>query len=30
MRFFGMGLIFMGMIAIDGRLLERFKRKEEV
>ena len=26
----GMGLIFIGLIAIDGRLLERFKRKEEV
>ena len=28
--FVGMGLIFIGLIAIDGRLLERFKRKEKV
>lgn len=28
--FAGMGLIFIGLIAIDGRLLERFKRKEKV
>lgn len=28
--FVGMGLIFTGLIAIDGRLLERFKRKEDV
>ena len=26
--FVGMGLIFIGLIAIDGRLLKRFKRKE--
>ena len=26
--FVGMGLIFIGMIAIDGRILKRFKRKE--
>jgi hypothetical protein len=28
--FVGMGLIFIGLIAIDGRLLKIFKRKEEV
>jgi drug/metabolite transporter (DMT)-like permease len=28
--FVGMGLIFMGLIAIDGRLLKIFKRKEHV
>ncbi len=26
--FAGMGLIFIGLIAIDGRLLKMFKRKE--
>ena len=26
--FVGMGLIFIGLITIDGRLLKRFKRKE--
>ena len=28
--FAGMGLIFIGLIAIDGRLLKMFKRKEDV
>jgi drug/metabolite transporter (DMT)-like permease len=28
--FVGMGLIFIGLIAIDGRLLKRFKRKQKV
>lgn len=28
--FAGMGLIFIGLIAIDERLLERFNRKEEI
>ena len=28
--FTGMGLIFIGLIAIDGRLLKMFKRKEDV
>ena len=28
--FAGMGLIFIGLIAIDGRLLKRFKRKKDV
>ena len=28
--FAGMGLIFIGLIAIDGRLLNMFKRKEDV
>ena len=28
--FVGMGLIFIGLIAIDGRLLKIFKRKEDV
>jgi drug/metabolite transporter (DMT)-like permease len=26
----GMGMIFTGLVAIDGRLLKRFKRKKEV
>jgi len=28
--FVGMGLIFIGLIAIDGRLVERFKRRQRV
>ncbi|BBO69445.1 ABC transporter permease [Desulfosarcina alkanivorans] len=28
--FVGMGLVFTGLIAIDGRLLDRFQRKEKV
>ena len=28
--FAGMGLIFIGLIAIDGRLLKMFKRKEDI
>ena len=28
--FAGMGLIFIGLISIDGRLLKRFKRKKDV
>ncbi|MFZ0612517.1 MAG: hypothetical protein WAM73_09785 [Desulfobacterales bacterium] len=28
--FIGMGLIFTGLIAIDGRLVDRLKRKETV
>ena len=28
--FVGMGLIFVGLIAIDGRLLKRFKPKENI
>ena len=28
--FLGMGLIFIGLIAIDGRLLERFKRNDRL
>ncbi len=28
--FVGMGLIFSGLIAIDGRLVERFKRRRTV
>ena len=28
--FVGMGLIFVGLIAIDGRLFKRFKPKESI
>jgi drug/metabolite transporter (DMT)-like permease len=28
--FAGMGLIFIGLIAVDGRLLKTFKRREDV
>jgi hypothetical protein len=28
--FVGMGLIFVGLIAIDGRLLKKFKPKENI